>query len=59
MPHSATNVWIDIFEEELSIAQTSGPEILLMGDFNIDMEARINNKALLLVFVTQFGNMLK
>ena len=28
--------WIDLFKEELSIAQTTGLEIILMGDFNID-----------------------
>ena len=34
---------------ELSIAQTSGLEFLLMGDFNIDLKAHTNNKWLNLI----------
>ena len=35
-PPDAKSEWIDLFEVELSIAQTSGLEFLLMGDFNVD-----------------------
>lgn len=43
-PPNVLNEWVDLFEEELSIAQTSGLELILMGDFNIDLKARISNK---------------
>ncbi|MCG8048030.1 MAG: reverse transcriptase domain-containing protein, partial [Candidatus Thiodiazotropha endolucinida] len=43
-PPSAHCDWIDLFEEELSIAQTSSLEYTLMGDFNIDFTACSNNK---------------
>ena len=33
-PPSSTSDWIDLFEEELSIAQTTGLEVIIMGDFN-------------------------
>ena len=36
-PPTASSDWIDAFEEELSIAQTTGLEFILMGDFNIDI----------------------
>ena len=36
--------WIDTFEEELSKAQTTGLEIILMGDFNIDFGSCTNHK---------------
>ena len=36
--------WIDLFEEELSIAQTTGLEMILMGDFNIDLRSCTNHK---------------
>ena len=29
--------WIDLFEEELCIAQATGLEFILMGDFNIQL----------------------
>ena len=35
-PPNALSEWIDLFEQEVSIAQTTGLEIILMGDFNID-----------------------
>ena len=35
---------IDLFEEELSIAQVTGLELILMGDFNIDLIPCTNNK---------------
>ena len=38
-----------LFEVELSIAQTSGLEFLLMGDINIDLKAHTNNKWLNLI----------
>ena len=47
-PDSLSN-WIDLFEEELSVAQASGLEIILMGDFNIDYISCTNRKWLNLV----------
>lgn len=41
--------WIDLFEEELSLAQTTGYEIIIMGDFNIDFINCSNNKWLHLI----------
>ena len=38
------NERIDLYEEELSIAQTSGLELILMGDFNMDLKSPGNNK---------------
>ena len=35
-PPDAKCDWIELFEAELSIAQTTGYEIILMGDFNIN-----------------------
>ena len=35
-PPSAQSKWINLFAEQLSIAQSTGLEIILMGDFNID-----------------------
>ena len=46
---SARNVWMDFFEEELSIAQTSGFEVILMGDFNIYLNVCTNTKWLNLI----------
>ena len=43
-PPSATSEWIDLFEEELSIAQTTDLEIILMGDFNLDFDMNLNKK---------------
>ncbi|MEW8545693.1 MAG: endonuclease/exonuclease/phosphatase family protein [Candidatus Thiodiazotropha sp.] len=43
-PPNSLNEWIDLFEEELSKAQTSGLELLLMGDFNIDLKSHNNKK---------------
>ena len=43
-PPSAQSEWINLFEEELSIAQSTGLEIILMGDFNIDCTSCINKK---------------
>ena len=48
-PPSAQAEWIDLFEEELSVAQTTGLEIILMGDFNIDLLHCTNKKWLNLV----------
>ena len=36
-PPNATPSWIDLLEEELSAAQTTGLELILMGDINIDL----------------------
>ena len=36
-PPNALSEWIDHFEEELSIAQATGLENIVMGDFNIDL----------------------
>ena len=43
-PPSATSEWIDLFEEELSIAQTTDLEIILMGDFSLDFNMNLNKK---------------
>lgn len=43
-PPSALSNWIDLLEEELSIAQATGLELILMGDFNIDFISCSNNK---------------
>ena len=43
-PPCASSAWIDLFEEELSIAQTTGLEMILMGDFNIDLRSCTNHK---------------
>lgn len=43
-PPSACSDWINSFEEELTIAQTTGLEFILMGDFNIDITHSINTK---------------
>ena len=43
-PPNVHSNWIDLFEEELSIAQTTGLEIILMGDFNIDFTNYANKK---------------
>ena len=48
-PPSATSEWIDLLEEELSVAQTTGLEMIIMGDVNIDFQACSNNKWLNLV----------
>ena len=41
---SASSEWIVAFEEELSDAQTTGLEFIIMGDFNINITHRMNNK---------------
>ena len=41
-PPSAQSEWINLFEEELSIAQSTSLEIILIGDFNIDCSSCIN-----------------
>ncbi|MEW8545919.1 MAG: endonuclease/exonuclease/phosphatase family protein, partial [Candidatus Thiodiazotropha sp.] len=43
-PPNAPSDWIDLFEEELSIAQTTGFELILMGDFNINFISCTNRK---------------
>ena len=48
-PPSAASEWIDLLEEELSVAQTTGLEMIIMGDLNIDFQACSNNKWLNLV----------
>ena len=42
-PPSVHSERIDLFEEELSIAQATGLEYILMGDFNIDLNPCTNN----------------
>ena len=42
-PSSAQSEWIDLFEE-LSIAQSTGLKIILMGDINIDCNSSLNKK---------------
>ena len=41
-PPSSNSESIDLFEEELSIAQATGIEVILMGDFNIDITMHSN-----------------
>ena len=48
-PPSSLSQWIDLFEEELSAAQVSGLEMIIMGDINIDYYACTNSKWLNLV----------
>ena len=43
-PPSSNSEWIDLFEEELSIAQTTGLELIIMGDINIDLKLSPNKK---------------
>ena len=43
-PPNVYSDWIDLFEEELSLAQTTGLEYILMGDFNIDLNSSTNSK---------------
>ena len=43
-PPNALSNWIDLFEEELSKAHATGLELLLMGDFNIDITCCTNSK---------------
>ena len=45
-PPNVHSVWIDLFEEVLPIAQATGLEFILMGDFNIDLNACTNSKFL-------------
>ena len=48
-PPNAPCDWIDLFEAELSVAQTTGFEIILIGDFNINYLNCSNKKWLHLV----------
>ena len=48
-PPTSKSEWIDLFEEELSIAQTTGLEIIVMGDFNLDQYTNTNRKWLNLI----------
>ena len=48
-PPNANADWIDLFEQQISIAQTTGLEIIIMGDFNIDYKNCSNKKWLSLV----------
>ena len=43
-PPCSNSEWIDLFEEELSIAQTTGLELIIMGDINIDLNPSPNRK---------------
>ena len=43
-PPCTNSEWIDLFEEELSIARTTDLEIILMGDFNFDFGLNLNKK---------------
>ncbi|MCW4260568.1 MAG: endonuclease/exonuclease/phosphatase family protein [Candidatus Thiodiazotropha endolucinida] len=48
-PPNALSSWIDLFETEISVAQSTGLEFLIMGDLNIDMKLCSNSKWLHLV----------
>ena len=37
-------MWIDLFEEELSMAQTKNLKIIIMGDFSLDFNINLNKK---------------
>ena len=41
-PPTALSEWVDLFEEELSIVQTTGLEYIVLGDFNIDLLSNMN-----------------
>ena len=56
---SACSDWIDLFEAEVSIAQASGLEFLLMGDFNIDLESCTNSKWLNLIQLFDLSQLVK
>ena len=43
-PPDACSSWIDLFDNEITKAQTTGLELILMGDFNIDYSSSCNNK---------------
>ena len=43
-PLNATSDWINKLEAELSVAQSSGLELILMGDINIDYRSCSNTK---------------
>ena len=43
-PPDAKAEWIDSFEQEVSIAQATGLEIIMMGDFNIDYNKSITKR---------------
>ena len=43
-PPCANSEWIDLFEVEFSIAQTTDLEIISMGDFNFDFGINLNKK---------------
>ena len=43
-PPDSKSEWIDLFEEELSIAQTTGLKLIIMGDSNIDLKINHNRK---------------
>ena len=56
---SSNSEWIDQFEEELSIAQATGPEVILMGDFNIDDTVHSNKKWQHLVDLFDLSQMIR
>lgn len=58
-PPNASAEWIDLFEKELSIAQTTGLEYLLMGDFNIDFGSCSNSKWLNLIQLFDLSQLIK
>ena len=58
-PPNACSEWIDLFEKEVSVAQTTGFEFLLMGDFNIDMKSCSNNKSLNLIQLCDLSQLVK
>ena len=46
---TSTSEWTDLFEKELSTAQTTGINIIVMGDFNINLQMHSNKKWLNLI----------
>ena len=57
-PPNACAEWIDLFEEELSLAQTTGLDYLVMGDINIDYKHCSNSKWANLINCLTFLNSL-
>ena len=57
-PPNANTNWIDSFEQELSIAQTNGLEVIFIVDFIIDFFNCSNRKWLNLMQLFDFKQML-
>ena len=58
-PPSSNSEWIDLLEEELSIAQTSSFELIIMGDINIDLKLSPNKKWQNLIEIFDLSQLIK